>query len=180
MPRAEITSLLHTIFSPQQEEGWSPKILLVHDEKTTKRVLHAFGVDTSKWATGIKHLLYGSPEGIGPKRDGRDHNQWGRRDSRDKWTRERSRSPGKRKAYERDSRPKSPVPRTTEIAPVYIVDVRVLYRYLMKVPPGQDDSVLLNAKALFVKDTALYRGEDDQVIYQDIDPRQWCAGRESR
>ena len=63
---------------------------------------------------------------------------------------------------------------------MYIVDVRAMYGFLMRVAPGLDSSVVLNAKALRVRDTALQRGEDDEVIYQDIDPKEWCAGRESR
>ncbi|TBU35618.1 hypothetical protein BD311DRAFT_772696 [Dichomitus squalens] len=178
MPRAEVSNLLQTMFAPQQgEEGWSPKLLLVHDEKMTKRVLSSLGVDTSRWASGIKHLLYNSS---GSSRNGRNDVQPGHRDSRSKWSRERSRSPGRWRANERDLRPRSPDPRRTEAAPVYIIDAGVLYRHLMKVPPGQHDSILLIAKALSVKDTALRRGEDDQVIYEEIDPKEWCAGRESR
>ena len=55
-----------------------------------------------------------------------------------------------------------------------------MYGFLMRVALGHGHSVLLNAKALRVQDTALQRGEDDQVIYREIDPKQWCAGKESR
>ena len=62
---------------------------------------------------------------------------------------------------------------------MYIVDVRTMYQTLMQLP-FRDDSVLDSAKALNVRDTAPVRGEDDGVVYEDVDPTSWCAGRESR
>ncbi len=145
-------------------------------------VLRTFGVDTSKWATGIKQLLYSPAVDKDLRRDShhsvhvehRDHGLYG------KHSRERSRSPCRQTTDERNVRPRSPPTRRVEAPPVYIVDVCAMYGFLMRVAQGRDNSVLLNAKALRVQDTALHRGEDDQVIYQDIDPKHWCAGRESR
>ncbi|KAI1794692.1 hypothetical protein LXA43DRAFT_996154 [Ganoderma leucocontextum] len=183
MPRDSVSTLLQSLFaSERSDDASAPKLLLVHDAKTTMAVLRTFGVDTSKWATGIKHLLCNPAVSDGLRRDSqydvrlerRDHGLYG------KSSRERSRSPCRQPADERHVRPRSPPTRRAEAPPVYIVDVRAMYGFLMRVAPGQDNSVLVNAKALRVQDTALQRGEDDQVIYEDIDPKQWCAGRESR
>lgn len=169
--------------SEQSNDANPPKLLLVHDAKIALAILRSFGVDTSKWATGIKHLLY-SPAASNALRDGRHDVRPDRRDrglvTYAKPPRERSRSPQRRAADERQVRPRSPPTRRAETTPVYIVDVRAMYGFLMRVAPGLDSSVVLNAKALRVRDTALQRGEDDEVIYQDIDPKEWCAGRESR
>ncbi|PIL24311.1 hypothetical protein GSI_14064 [Ganoderma sinense ZZ0214-1] len=185
MPRDSIATLLQNVFSSQQSNAASmPKLLLVHDTKTTMAVLHAFGVDTSKWATGIKQLLYSYSSAA--RNDLRTVSQYDvhleRRDrgSYGKPSRGRSRSPRRQSTDERHVRQRSPPTHRAEAPPVYIVDVRAMYGFLMRVAPGHDNSILLNAKALHLRDTALHRGEDDQVIYQDIDPKQWCAGKESR
>ena len=185
MPRDSIATLLQNLFSSEQNDGANtPKLLLVHDANTTMAVLRTFGVDTSKWATGIKQLLYSPVTSDILRRDSQHDIHLERRDrglvAYSKPSRERSRSPRRQTVDERQVRPRSPPTHRVEAPRVYIVDVRAMYGFLMRVAPGLDSSVLLNAKALRVQDTALQRGEDDEVVYQDINPKQWCAGRESR
>ena len=182
MPRDSIATLLQNLFSSEQDENSAPKLLLVHDAKTTMAVLRTLGVDTSKWATGIKQLLYSPVTRNGLGRDDHQdiHSERRDHDLYHKSSRGRSRSPRRQATDERHVRQRSPPTRRFEASPVYIVDVRAMYGFLMRVALGHGHSVLLNAKALRVQDTALQRGEDDQVIYREIDPKQWCAGKESR
>ncbi|KAI0723881.1 hypothetical protein C8T65DRAFT_798658 [Cerioporus squamosus] len=188
MPQASIAQLLQDLFAPGRDgERTSPKLLLVHDEKTTRHVLRSFGVDAKspRWVQGIKNLLYGPL----PER-GYDRSSYGsERDDCRNYAREprdrnfelpcnRSRSPRRRPEEEKHLRSRSP-PARIEPAAVYVVDIRQMYHYLM-LTPTTNETVLSIAKALNVRDTAMARGEDDQVIYEDIDPKHWCAGRESR
>ena len=175
MPRDSIATLLQNLFSSEQDENSAPKLLLVHDAKTTMAVLRTFGVDTSKWATGIKQLLYSPVARNGLGRDGHQDTRSERRDHDlyHKSSRERSRSPRRQATDERYVRQRSPPTRRVEAPPVYIVDVRAMYGFLMRVALGHGHSVLLNAKALRVQDTALQRGEDDQV-------GRWTTGLRSR
>lgn len=178
MPRATIATLLQDVFAPSRDEAPKlPLILLVHDAKMTRCVLRSFGVDTSQWRAGIKDLLY-FPDARGTPRQTSYHES--KRDVRDysgKWKRERSRSPRRQSTADYPSRPRSP-PQTHAPPPVYLVDVRQMYQNLMQVP--KNESIMSHALAFAVRDTAPVRGEDDTVIYEDVDPQSWCAGRESR
>ncbi|KAH9901452.1 hypothetical protein C8Q73DRAFT_677867 [Cubamyces lactineus] len=179
-PRNTIrTLLLNTFGSTQGQQSIQPKILLVHNQKMALCVLQSFGVDTSAWKTGIKDLLYSQDVRRTRQRDSVSDSKEYRQHRKEKWTRERSRSPRRHtSAVELNSRPRSPPP-PHRPPPVYIVDVRDMYETLMQLSP-RDNTILDNAKALNVRDTAPVRGEDDGVVYEDVDPTSWCAGRESR
>ena len=188
MPRASVQQLLQDLFLPGHSgESGSPKLLLVHDETTTRHVLRSFGVDPDAlhWVRGIKDLLYcplwERGNGRGSFDYKRDEYRSHTRDSRPghpDCSRNRSRSPRRRAEDERYPRSRSP-PSRLETPSVYVVDVRQLYHYLM-LGPTTNETVPLIAKALNVRDTAMARGEDDLMIYEDIDPQYWCAGRGSR
>ncbi|KAI0647418.1 hypothetical protein C8Q79DRAFT_959325 [Trametes meyenii] len=178
MPKAAISTILKNLFNPSHDGASdSSKILLVHDERATRCALRSFGVDTSQWKAGIKDLLYHHQDGRASRRDQYSDRKFDGRDHRlGKWKRDRSISP--RMQTTSDPRRRSPPARQARPF-VYLVDVRRMYHNMMEVPP-RDDTVLSNALALSVRDTAPARGEDDLVIYEDIDPKNWCAGRESR
>ena len=173
MPKAAIKTLVQDLFAYSRDGD--PKLLLVHDEKTTLDVLHSLGVNTSTWKSGIKSLLY-RPDSVyddtskyrsSPVRDMHDR--------KSKESRRRSRSP-RRRDYASSMRPRSPPPLP---APVYMVDVQDMHCALTRQYKSQA-SVLSDAKALAVQNTALERNEKDEVVYEGIDPKYWCAGKESR
>lgn len=188
MPQASIAKLLQDLFASERDGvRQPPKLLLVHDETTTRHVLRSFGVDAKslRWVRGIRDLLYcplpersHSRATHANERNDRHNYERERHDRNLKPSRDRSRSPRRRRDDERHVRSRSP-PRRIEPPSVYVVDVRQMYHYLM-LTPASNKTVLSIAKALNVRDTAMARGEDDQVIYEDIDPKHWCAGRESR
>ncbi|KAI0373021.1 hypothetical protein BV20DRAFT_1042346 [Pilatotrama ljubarskyi] len=181
MPKATISALLKDLFASTRDGNrCAPMILLVYDERMTRCILRHLGVDTSQWRTGIKDLLY-LPGATDDGRRDRETYYDSKRDLRSssgKWSRDRSRSPRRQGAAEHGVRPRSP-PAPHIPPPVYIVDVRQMYQIMMQVH-SRNDTVLSNAISLGVKDTAPVRGEEDRVIYQDVDPMSWCAGRESR
>ncbi|KAJ8496805.1 hypothetical protein ONZ51_g900 [Trametes cubensis] len=179
-PKESIRTILQETFgSMQGQRSIRPKILLVHDQTMALCVLRSFGVDTSAWKTGIKDLLYAQGARRTRERDSISGTKDYKQDRKEEWTRERSRSPRRHSSgVESRRRPRSP-PSPHHPPPVYIVDVRTMYQTLMQLP-FRDDSVLDSAKALNVRDTAPVRGEDDGVVYEDVDPTSWCAGRESR
>ncbi|RDX56392.1 hypothetical protein OH76DRAFT_1395511 [Lentinus brumalis] len=186
MPQASIAKLLQDLFATDRDgERKPPKLLLVHDEATTRHVLRSFGVDADslRWVKGIKELLYCPLPARGYDRATaeQDTKSYDAREPRDrnlKWSRNRSRSPRRRPEDQRHIRSRSPPPRVDPPS-VYVVDVRQMYHYLM-LTPTSNETVPSIAKALNVRDTAMARGEDDQMVYEDIDPKHWCAGRESR
>ncbi len=190
MPQASIAKLVQDLFAPERDgERQPPKLLLVHDEATTRHVLRSFGVDVDslRWVKGIKELLYcplparGYDRATAERDTYKSYHHNDARELRDrnlKWSRNRSRSPRRRPEDETHIRSRSPPPRVDPPS-VYVVDVRQMYHYLM-LTPTSNETVLSIAKALNVRDTAMARGEDDQVVYEDIDPKHWCAGRESR
>ncbi|KAI0362507.1 hypothetical protein OH77DRAFT_1388532 [Trametes cingulata] len=176
MPKATISTLLQDLFRPTHTgEHSAPKLLLVHDERMTRCILRHFGVNTSQWKLGIKDLLY-YPDPHGASKRDRDAYGDSKRDVRDsgRRPRDRSRSPRRQEAADYRVRPRSP-PAHHRPPPVYIVDVRQMYQTMMQVHP-QNDTVLSNAVALNVKDTAPVRGEEDELIYQDVDPMSWLIG----
>ncbi|KAI9065390.1 hypothetical protein FKP32DRAFT_1568081 [Trametes sanguinea] len=172
MPRGAIRDILQQVF--KQEDSMPPKLVLVHDEKMTRCVLQSFGVDTSGWEIGIKALLH-SPEARGSSGRYRygdskvDTRGW----QRDR-PRERSLSPRRGNSADSTGRPRSP-PIPQRPPPAYIVDVRQMYQTMMQIP-ARDDSILMTAKALAVRDTAPVRGEDDQPIYEDVNLSFWLLG----
>ncbi|KAI0822751.1 hypothetical protein BC628DRAFT_1387505 [Trametes gibbosa] len=178
MPRARIATFLQALLAPPPgAEAQPPILLLVHDEKMTRCALRSFGVDASRWRVGIKDLLY-SPDPRGPPKNDAYHDS--KRDVRDyakKWSRSRSPSPRRQSSTDCAPRARSPPP-TRAPPPVYLVDVRQMYHTLMEIP--RNDTVLANSISLGVKDTAPLRGEDDRIVYEDVDLQSWCAGRESR
>ncbi|KAI0636617.1 hypothetical protein C8Q77DRAFT_1093677 [Trametes polyzona] len=180
MPRATIATLLQDLFADARNgEPKPPMILLVHHERMTRCVLRSFGVDTSRWMVGIKSLLYCPGAADNSRRNSYYYES--KRDARGltgKWQRSRSRSPQKRSEPRTSARPRSPLFTPLPPPAVYIVDVREMFQTLMQLP--RDDTVQSNAIALGVRDTAPVRGEDDRVIYEEVDPKSWCAGRESR
>ncbi len=183
MPRDTIKTLLQNLFAHEWEEGYiPPKLLLVYDTQATFHVLRSFGVDTYNWATGINDILYCANASRIYYRTGQyGYARSDLHDHKRQWSRERSRSPrNDRRAStdERSTRPCSPSPRRPP-PPVYVVDVQELYSTLSQLK-SQGRSLLSDAKALSVQDTALVRSADDQVIYEEVDTSQWCAGRESR
>lgn len=180
MPRATIGALLQELFAPTLDgTPKPPMILLVHGERMMRCVLRSFGVDTSQWKVGIKELLYFPGARTSPRRDSYYYdNKHDVRNYTGRWKRERSRSPRRQDAVtDYTPRPRSP-PRAHAPPTVYVVDVRQMYQTVMQVP--RSDSILSHAIEFAVRDTAPVRGADDEIIYQDVDPQSWCAGRESR
>ncbi|KAI0672854.1 hypothetical protein C8Q78DRAFT_1077174 [Trametes maxima] len=176
MPKATISTILKALFGPSDRAPNTPKILLVHGERAARCVLRSFGVDTYQWKVGIKDLLY-CRDGRAPMRDQHSDRKYDGRDHRlGKWKRDRSQSP--RRQATADPRRRSPPSRQTPPS-VYLVDVRQMHYNMMEVPP-RDNSILSNALALSVKDISPVRDENDLAIYEDIDPKSWCAGKESR
>ncbi|KAI0807781.1 hypothetical protein C8Q74DRAFT_1313473 [Fomes fomentarius] len=179
MPRDTIKTLLQNLFAHEWEEGYiPPKLLLVYDTQATFRVLRSFGVDTSKWATGINDILYCADTSRIYYRTGQHGSaRSDLHDRKSQWSRERSRSPRndrRTSTDERSTRPCSPSPRRPP-PPVYVVDVQELYSTLSQLK-SQGRSLLSDAKALSVQDTALVRSADDQVIYEEVDTSQWLLG----
>ncbi|KAI0333605.1 hypothetical protein GY45DRAFT_1244693 [Cubamyces sp. BRFM 1775] len=175
-PRDAIRALLQDTFGSREgQQPVLPKILLVHDEKMAICVLRSFGIDTSAWKIGIKDLLYSQEASRTRQRNSVSDNKDYRKDRKEKWARDRSRSPRRHiSSVEPNSRPRSP-PSPHRLPPAYIVDVRNMYQTLMQLPP-RDDSILAVAQALNVRDTAPVRGEDDGVVYEDVDPTSWLLG----
>ncbi|RPD80424.1 hypothetical protein L226DRAFT_454689 [Lentinus tigrinus ALCF2SS1-7] len=186
MPRASVEKLLQDLFAPERDgERKPPKLLLVYDEEMTRHVLRSFGVDADQlhWVQGIKDLLYCPPAervhdhaAYGYERDDRRYNAREPRDRsyNSKWPRNRSHSPTRRRPGDEGPRSRSSPPRMVPPS-VYLVDVRTMYRNLMRVPTP-NDTVPSIAKALNVLDTSMTRGEDDEVIYEAIDPQYWLIG----
>ncbi|OSD08496.1 hypothetical protein PYCCODRAFT_1356917 [Trametes coccinea BRFM310] len=169
MLRESIRNILQHVFN--QGSSIPPKVVLVHDEKMTRCVLQSFGVDTSGWEIGIKALLYHPNAGGGSTLPQAHDSKTDFRGWPGYRSRERSLSPRRRRVAEPKARPRSP-PAPQRPPPAYIVDVRQMYQTMMQIP-ARDDSILMTAKALAVRDTAPVRGEDDQPIYEDVDPSLW-------
>ncbi|OJT02529.1 hypothetical protein TRAPUB_6946 [Trametes pubescens] len=174
MPRATIAALLQDVFAPSREGApKSPMILLVHDAKMTRCVLRCFDVDSSQWRAGIKDLLYYPDARVTPRQTSYHESKRDVRDYSGKWKRERSRSPRRSGAVDYPPRPRSP-PQTHAPPSVYLVDVRQMYQNLMQVP--KNESITSYASEFALRDTAPGRGEDDTIIYEDIDPESWLIG----
>ena len=181
MPREEIAKSLQSLFAPSEiAELNGPKILLVHNLEWARCILRNFGVDMSRWEVGIKNLLYhygGPTSSRGAYGSTRvSHNQGGG------WKKERSRSPPRRQGDYGGTSFRSRSPAGRKPSPeVYLVDIREMYHCVMHIPPDRaEEELIATAKALGVKDTIRAVGADDGVVYEDIDPKMWCAGKESR
>ncbi|KAI0748485.1 hypothetical protein C8Q80DRAFT_742320 [Daedaleopsis nitida] len=187
MLRDSVAELLQGLFAPERNnELVPPKLLLVYDRELTFSVLRSFGIEvtsTSHWEVGIKQLLY-SEEWKSTNDHRSRRTPWDEPpEEKDKLRRRRSRSPRhdrKSPADERYGRTRQrSLPPRRDALPIYVVDVKEMCAALT-LARNRNATVLSDAIALSVQDTALVRGEDDQVIYQAIDLNHWCAGRESR
>ena len=167
--------MLQALFVQHNEANRSnPILLFVYGERMARCVLRSFGIDMSRWEVGIKTLLYHPATASTPgpwDRNGRGARENG-------WGRGRSRSPTRRQdTYGwTSSRPRSP-PAQHPPPPVYLVDIREMHNRVMH-EARDEDTLLETAKALGVKDEV--PGSDGDVTYEDIDPKSWCAGKESR
>ncbi|TFK38439.1 hypothetical protein BDQ12DRAFT_683668 [Crucibulum laeve] len=162
---------LQPLFNDYVSDTDKPLILLVHEAETTLNVLKDFGIDISRWKLGIKDLAgpYQHPSYThnSSRSYGNDYNQRRNR------PRSRSRSPrryeghsSRRASYSSRRSPhltysEDHRPRAQTYAPVYVVDVKLLYRRLMQTDDFAETTVNI-ARALDIADEP-----------------GWCAGNEA-
>ncbi|KAG6917462.1 hypothetical protein DXG01_002439 [Tephrocybe rancida] len=169
-----ISARLRDFFSKDIHEGSTPGsrpvILLVHDELVSMNVLKNCGVDTSFWKYGLKDLMSSSSAQADHRNDYARRDDSRRHDNGyDKYNsrRERSRSPSRASSSTSQLRyrdyPPAPQPERRSFAPVYIVDLKMLYMALMQSKHASESVTAIAGP--------------DGLDVEDI--KGWCAGNDA-